>query len=85
MPIMGGERSRVSDPIYLIPELDGQLPRSMDEYTHSVQIGVTLTATAVHLDAVVKRMSKAETSAPLHCLVLHIGFNHRDKYTVVLS
>ena len=59
MPMMGRERSRVSDQIYLIPELDGQLPRSIDEYTHSVWIGVTLTATAVHLDTAVLNASRA--------------------------
>ena len=34
---------------------------SKDEYTHSVHIGVTLTATAVHLDTAVPSASRAVT------------------------
>ena len=32
----------------------------MNEYTHGIRIGVTLTATAVHLDTVVLSTSSAE-------------------------
>ena len=68
MPIMGGERSRISSPIYLIPKLDEQRPnclkleqaitnpnlmKGVDKYAHGVWIGVELTATAVLLDTVV--------------------------------
>ena len=37
------------------------LTEGMDKYTHSVQIGVELTATAVLLDTVVLSTSRAET------------------------
>ena len=153
MPTMGGEQSRVSNPIYLIPELDEHWPKcskaescddspcsmseqampstnlmeGVDEYTHSVRIGVELTATTVLLDTAVptaklttsraetlqyittvsrlmlpfatmdpcyvfdtgsqlniafperkapgaQNKNQAETSIPLHCLVLHVGF-----------
>ena len=56
---MGGEQSGVSSPICLIPELDGHLLKNVDKYTHSVQIGVTLTATRVHLDTAVLSASRA--------------------------
>ena len=109
------------------------LIRGMDDYTHSVSIGVKLTATVVLLDAVVptaelitsraetlqyvtivsrlmlpftvldpryvsdtgsqlnitfpgEEASDAEICTPLHCLVLlPVGFEHQDKYTLALS
>ena len=39
---------------------NSNMMKNMDEYTHGFQIGVTLTATMVHLDTVVSSMSTAE-------------------------